>query len=221
MQQKWLAALGTQPQRLVARALKQAGARQAVAQHLKPGPGRLLESVQRLAQDAHVAGLPKLVALRLTHVDRLVQHPIEEGVGDVHTAQLPLSVGSFAQQRAHGRQARHRRVYVEAVDPGDLSMASCHQPRLEAPEAHVDVDLGLEDPLARQHLGAVRGSAELPCPVGLQRLELLVHGLLPLRPLRAGQRLAHGSGVAEVDRGCHMGKPAAQSLRRRRRLQAR
>lgn len=92
-------------------------------QLLAPDASSLLQSIQRLVEMEHITWVSKVVALRLLHVDLLLQLAVDIGMRDVDRAQVQVLNGSYGKNGADGGHAHSRRKGFQVVKARPLITA--------------------------------------------------------------------------------------------------
>lgn len=137
-------------------------------------------------------GLPAVHALR--------KIAVKEGVLDVKLVDWPSSCRGKMKNRADGAGLDHRGEGLMEVDPGTLRESADNPTRLAPFQRAVGMQFVLEEPFTCDDVSIGGTRDQCPCPVGLQRLELILHRRTPLRITKCrvnrwrGRRRCRGRG---------------------------
>ena len=166
----------------------------------------LLQSVQGPREQAHMIRMVGVdEADRLLAVHLLGEMTVEKSIGDIHLVHRPRATGGEVQNGADRARLDNRGKRIRKVDTGTLAKSADPNALYSAPACH-RAELVLEDPLVGDDVGARRMGDQLPGPIVLQRVVLLLHGGAPVRVAqggasRGGHRREGGGGRHTRQRG--------------------
>jgi hypothetical protein len=161
-----------------------------------PGPRRLPQPVQGLAQPENLALLPEDdEAEGLPHIHLLLEVAVEESGLDIQVMDTSPLLGSEREENADGLNASHGRECVIIVDPLLLDETACDEPRIVLDHLPGLILLELEHPLQSDRAVASRQVDELPHTVVLYGVDLLLHRGV-LGPVTLG--FSEGAGFPSV-----------------------
>lgn len=148
----------------------------------EPCSWSLTETVQGAREETDVVGAGRVLEVGwLLAEDALGDVAVQERVGDVELVGCPALGGDDCQDGANCGRLDNRGEGFAEVDPLSL-MEATHDPSgFVAFETAIGAGLVFEHPLARDDAGIVGTWNESPGPVVLKGVELLAHGVVPVR----------------------------------------
>jgi hypothetical protein len=159
--------------RVVAWAAPEPQIRESLIELDIPLPRRLLQAIERLLQATDkVLRARRREALRLAHIDLLIQVTVEKCGGDVHRIKLHVLHRSQSNNGAQGVELGHRSKGLGVVKMRLLGKALGHQTSLVALYRTISILLDLEDPPAAHSLPALRQLSQLPSAMLQKRVKL-------------------------------------------------
>jgi hypothetical protein len=120
-----------------------------VGEALVPRPGRLLQAIKRLVEQADVLGPSGVDEARwLLAVDHLVKIAMQEGVLNVKLMNRPSARDGDAEDDTDRGRFNNQTESLVVVDPGLLREPANHPPSLVPSQITIGAEFMLEDPLA-------------------------------------------------------------------------